>query len=349
MKIAIVQLNPTIADFKSQYDRMVADAKQARDQGCDLVVFPELVLCGYPPRDMLEQDTFVDANEACLVKLIDQIHGIGVICGLVTRNTDQQGKALFNSAVLFEDGRLLYTVHKQLLPTYDVFDEQRHFEPGRANRPLPYKGLRLGLTICEDAWNDKDIFHRQLYATDPVPQLAADGMDLLINIAASPFHKGKRNFRDRMLANIARKHKVTVCFANQVGGNDHILFDGASTVFNTSGEVVARAADFNTDTIVYDTDTGAGDLRAACPSDTHAVLAALIMGTRDYVTKCGFKQAVIGLSGGIDSALTAYIATQALGPENVAAIFMPSRYTCRDNYEDTRALAENIGVAYTDI
>ncbi len=349
MRVAILQMNPLIGDFKRQFDLIVAGCGRAKAQGCDLAVFPELALCGYPPRDLLEQRAFWEANEKCLAALVEKVRGIGVICGLVTGNPDEEGKALFNSAVLFEDGRVLHQANKQLLPTYDVFDEQRHFESGEPTRPLAYKGHRIGLTICEDAWNDKDVFHHRLYRRDPVAQLVAEGADLLINISASPFQKGKRGFRDSMLSGLARKHNVTFVFCNQVGGNDHILFDGASTVFDPNGQIVARASEFVEDLVVYDMDSGEGELHPVCGSETEAVLEALIMGTRDYVTKCGFRKAVIGLSGGIDSALTAYIAVKALGAESVAAIFMPSQYTSRDNYEDTRRLADNLGLDYTII
>ncbi len=349
MKIAIVQINPLIGDFKRQFARISAACDQAKKDGCDLAVFPEMVLCGYPPRDLLEQHGFVEANSACLERLMAEVHGIGVICGLVTANPADGGKPLFNTAVLFEGGRLLHQVHKQLLPTYDVFDERRHFEPGQPSRPFVYKGHRIGLTICEDAWNDKDVFRRRLYALDPVSQLAGEGADLLINIAASPFHMGKRTFRDRLLSNLAAKHKVPLVFANQVGGNDHILFDGASAAFDCEGRRVARCRDFEEDYVCFDTGSGQGETHAQSETDVEAVLRALVMGTKDYVTKCGFKKVVVGLSGGVDSALVSCIAVQALGAEHVATVFMPSHFTSPDNYEDTRQLAHNLGIAYSII
>jgi NAD+ synthetase len=274
------------------------------------------------------------------------VRGIGVVCGLVAANPADTGKPLFNAAVLFEEGRLLHQVHKQLLPTYDVFDERRHFEPGQPSRPFTYKGHRIGLTICEDAWNDKDVFRRRLYALDPVSQLAAEGADLLINIAASPFHMGKRVFRDGLLSNLAAKHKMPLVFANQVGGNDHILFDGASAAFDAHGRPAACCRDFEEDYVVFDTHSGRGELHPVAASDVQAVLRALVMGTRDYVTKCGFKKVVVGLSGGVDSALVSCIAVQALGAENVATVFMPSRFTSRENFEDTRQLADHLGISY---
>lgn len=349
MKIALVQINPVIGDFERQCQNMVSKAAVAKEKGCDLVIFPELAVCGYPPRDLLEQKAFIDANQSALEYLVNTITGIGVVVGFVAPNTDGPGKALFNSAVLFEDGRVLYQVNKQLLPTYDVFDEHRHFEPGQPNLPFVYKGRRLGLTICEDVWNDKDVFDHRLYAFDPVDRLAQAGMDLLINIAASPYHKGKIDFRDHMLSIIANKHKLPVVFVNQVGGNDQILFDGVSTVFNDTGEVVARARDFKEDLVVFDTDSGKGEIHPVSESHVASVLNALVMGTRDYVIKCGFQKAVIGLSGGIDSALTAVIAQQALGSENVSTVFMPSKYTSEQNFEDTRILAGNLDLPYTII
>jgi NAD+ synthase (glutamine-hydrolysing) len=349
MKIALVQINPVIGDFEHQCQCMTGHADRLKDRGCDLIVFSELAVCGYPPRDLLEQKAFVDANQSALEYLINAISGIGVVTGFVAPNPDDFGKSLFNSAVLFEDGQVLHQINKQLLPTYDVFDEHRHFEPGQPSLPIAYKGHRLGLTICEDIWNDKEVFDHRLYAVDPVDHLAQAGMDLLINISASPFFKGKIDFRDHMLSTIAAKHRIPVVFVNQVGGNDQILFDGASTVFDRLGHIVARAADFEEDLVTFDTQTGRGECHPVSGNPIASVLHALVMGTRDYVTKCGFKKAVIGLSGGIDSALTAYIAQQALGSENVATVFMPSKYTAAHNYEDTQALAGNLDVLYTII
>jgi NAD+ synthase (glutamine-hydrolysing) len=349
MKLALCQINPIIGDFVHQYEQIVAAVAKAKAQDCELAIFPELALCGYPPRDLLEQKIFVEANQKCLQRLMDSISGIGVITGFVDVNPESTGNNLFNSAALFEDGRVLLRVNKQLLPTYDVFDERRYFEPGTASKPLPYKGHRLGLTICEDAWNDKQIFKRRRYAPDPVAQLADDGADVIVNISASPFHLGKVRFRNNMLAAAARKYGVTMVFVNQVGGNDHVLFDGSSAVFDLHGSISARAADFQEDVVVYDTALNSGLQHEVTSVDTEAVFRALVMGTRDYVTKCGFQKVVVGLSGGIDSALTACVAVRALGAANVATVFMPSRYTSRDNFEDTQELARRLGVAYSII
>jgi NAD+ synthase (glutamine-hydrolysing) len=349
MKIALIQINPLIGDFQRQCGTIETFCRQARDRGCDLAVFPELALCGYPPRDLLEQHAFVDANLKALEHLMHTIRGIGVLVGFVRPNPDDMAKSLFNSAVLFEDGRILHQVNKQLLPTYDVFDERRFFEPGHASLPLDYKGHRMGVTICEDVWNDKDVFSRRMYGVDPVAQLVDAGADLLINIAASPFHMAKVDFRDHMLSTIAKKYKIPVLYVNQVGGNDHILFDGTSTAFDAQGRAAARGTDFTEDLVVFDTRSQEGECHPVSETPEESVLKGLIIGTRDYVTKCGFETSVVALSGGIDSALTAYIARQALGSEHVSALFMPSKYTSRHNFEDTELLARNLGLRYNII
>ncbi|MDJ0876282.1 MAG: NAD+ synthase [Desulfobacterales bacterium] len=354
MKIALAQINPTVGDFSGNAALMIHFAAQARDAGCDLVVFPELATCGYPPGDLLERPAFIDANLDCLHYLVETIQGIGVVVGYAERNPDNAGKGLFNALALFENGEVLFQVFKRLLPTYDVFDEHRHFEPGRACEIFTYKGLRIGLTICEDAWNDPDTFAQRIYAEDPVERLASQDADLLVNISASPFHIGKRDFRHRMLAALARKYAFPVVHVNQVGGNDSLVFDGTSAGFDTSGTLVARCRDFEEDLVVMDVaktpaTASKGQIHPVATSDPESVLAALVLGTRDYVHKCGFKQAVIGLSGGIDSALTAAVAARALGAENVTTVFMPSGYTSGDNYEDTAQLARNLGVAYRTI
>ena len=344
MQIAIAQINPIIGDFQHNARQIEQSAYQAIAQNCDLVVFSELAITGYPPRDLLEKGDFVDANLKCLRQLVESIRGIGVICGFVDKNNHQAGNPLLNAAVFFEDGAIRHTAAKHLLPTYDVFDERRYFEPGQSLTVFDYKGQRIGLTICEDVWNDMDIFHKRIYHTDPVKTMIDQGADLIVNISASPFFVGKQRFREYMLGAIANKYKVPLVYANQVGGNDSVLFDGASGVYNADGDMIARAVEFNTDLIICDLARGQGDLRPTATSDSSSILSALEMGTRDYVTKCGFSKAVIGLSGGIDSALTACIAVRALGKDNVRTVFMPSRYTSQDNYEDTQQLADNLEI-----
>jgi len=344
MKIAIAQINPIIGGFSHNVERIRQCADQAIAQSCDLIIFSELVISGYPPQDLVEKKDFVDANIAGLDRMLDTIRGIGVICGLVDHNPADEGKRVCNSAVLFEDGQIRHQVQKRLLPTYDVFDESRYFEPGRESRGFLYKGMKIGLTICEDLWNDKDIFKRRIYHFDPVDAMVKDGAELIVNISASPFHTGKIGFRKNMHSAIAKKYGVPLVYVNQVGGNDSLLFDGLSAVFDRQGRMVARARDFEEDLIVYDTASDSTVIREVAASETEAVFKALAMGTRDYVTKCGFSKAVIGLSGGIDSALTAAIAVRALGSDNVMTVFMPSAYTSGDNFEDTRRLARNLGV-----
>ncbi|RLJ04219.1 MAG: NAD+ synthase [Candidatus Aenigmatarchaeota archaeon] len=342
MKIALAQINPIIGDFTHNTGKIIAAAEKAIGLSCDLIVFSELIISGYPPRDLLEKKDFIDANLMHLQKLVKSIKGIGVICGVVSKNPNKKGNPLYNSAVLFDNGKILHQAHKRLLPTYDVFDERRYFEPGKECLPFLYKGCQIGLTICEDIWNDKDFFSRRLYPADPLKKMVKEGVNLLINISASPFHVGKRKFKWDMFGSMAKKYKLPLLYSNQVGGNDSVLFDGISLAFDAQGKVAARARDFREDIIVFDTQTQKGDLHPVSETDTESILNGLIMGTRDYVRKCGFSRAVVGLSGGIDSALTAYIAVQALGKENVILIFMPSQYTLKENFEDTKNLAKNL-------
>jgi len=344
MKIALAQINPIIGDFTHNTEKIIAAAEMAINLSCDLIVFSELIISGYPPRDLLEKKDFVDANLMHLEKLITSIRGIGVICGFVDKNPNEKGNPLYNSAALFDNGKILHQAHKRLLPNYDVFDERRYFEPGKECLPFSYKDYQIGLTICEDIWNDKDFFSRRLYPADPVEKMVKEGANLLINISASPFHVGKRKFKWGMFGSMTKKYNVPLLNVNQVGGNDSVLFDGISIAFDAQGRIAARARDFEEDIVVFDTQTQKGDLHPVSETGPESILNGLIMGTRDYVRKCGFSKAVVGLSGGIDSALTVYIAVQALGKENVILIFMPSQYTLKENTEDTKNLATNLGI-----
>ncbi len=352
MKIALAQINPIIGDFNHNFAKIQHFAAKAIELSCDLVVFSELVITGYPPRDLLERKDFVAANLACLQRLMTAIRGIGVICGFVEKNPTGKGNNLYNAAVLFEDGKIHHKVYKRLLPTYDIFDEQRYFEPGTESTVFTYKDHCIGLTICEDAWNDEDIFKERIYPVDPVARLIRSGADLVINVAASPYYLGHQQFRCNMFKSLAVKYNVPFLYTNQVGGNDSVLFDGMSTAFNKNGELAASARAFAEDLVVFDSQAfkpSPDNLSPVASSDTESMLQALVMGTRDYVTKCGFSKVVVGLSGGIDSALTAAIAVMALGRENVAAVFMPSLYTSKENYADTAKLAENMGIEYLKI
>lgn len=350
MKIAIAQINPVIGDFSYNCNRMIRYSEKARARNCDLVVFSELVIPGYPPRDLLEKTDFIQSNIEALQYVIERIQGIGVTCGFVEKNPADQGNPLFNAAVLFEDGRILHKVRKRLLPTYDVFDERRYFEPGAECQAFAYKGRKIGLTICEDAWNDKDIFEKRIYSVDPVSLLVQDGADLIVNLSASVYHAGKSDFRAHMLGSIAGKYGVPLIYANQVGGNDSVLFDGSSMAFDSVGTIIAQAADFEEDLVAADLNTpGSREIHPVSDSRSASVLKALVTGTRDYVNKCGFSRTVVGLSGGIDSALTLVIAKMALGRENVSAVFMPSPYTSADNYEDTSELCRRLEIELTSI
>jgi NAD+ synthase (glutamine-hydrolysing) len=343
MRIALAQLNPIIGDFSSNTDKMRTAAEKAKDLSCDLIVFPELAISGYPPRDLLEKNEFVEANLASLKSLVQSITGIGVICGYVDRNPGKSGNPLHNSAVLFEGGEILHRAHKRLLPTYDVFDETRYFEPGSECTSWPYRDHRIGLAVCEDIWNDREFFMKPRYPIDPVERMVNEGANLIINVAASPYYVGKREFKRDMFLNIVKKYEVPLVYVNQVGGNDSVLFDGISCAYNAKGELVARARDFEEDMVIYDTTSQEGEVHPISQSDVESILNVLVMGTGDYIRKCGFSKAVVGLSGGIDSALTAYVAAKALGEDHVLLVFMPSRYTNKENVEDTKTLAANLG------
>lgn len=344
VRIAAGQINPIIGDFEGNCRKMEEAAKKAREAGCRLVVFPELSVSGYPPRDLLERRSFIKDNLNAVERLMENIQGIAVLLGYVERNGEPGENNLYNAALLFEDGRVLHKVRKRLLPTYDVFDERRYFEPGSESTPVMWHGVRLGITICEDMWNDKEVFESRKYRVDPVADLCEQGAELLINISASPFNTGKPAFRESLIASVAKRHKVPVFYVNQVGGNDGLLFDGASLGFHSDGVLAVRAESFVEDLLVFEPkETSLQRIADAPDCVEEEVYRALVMGTRDYVTKCGFKKVVIGLSGGIDSALTAAVAADALGAENVSTVFMPSEYTSSDNDEDTKGLAENIG------
>ena len=346
MKIALGQINPTVGDFKRNAAKIVQYAERAREAGASLAIFPELAICGYPPRDLVEKPSFVSRNEETARKIAEATRGIAVICGLVTPAQVETGKSVMNSAALLRDGRIDFLQSKMLLPTYDVFDESRYFAPAARQELLPFCGRKLALTVCEDAWNDKHFWHKRLYSVDPVEQLLGKGGQALVNVSASPFHIGKREVRSKMLQTIATTYKVPVIFVNQVGGNDSLIFDGSSFVVRADGSVVAQAKSFEEDLVCFDPDTLQGDIHPQVEGVEGSAYAALVLGTRDYVRKCGFSKVIIGLSGGIDSALTAVIAVDALGPENVTGVSMPGPYSSRGSIDDARALASNLGIRF---
>ena len=344
MKIALIQINPVIGSFDNNIRRIATSLDRAKENGCQLAILPELAVSGYPPQDYLEHEAFLDAHDKALHALISQTRGIGVLCGALTRHTGSSGKPLHNSALFFENGNILFTAHKRLLPTYDVFDESRYFEPGGASTPFIYHGLRLGITICEDIFNDEGSTSH-LYQVNPVTELAQAGTDLFINIAASPFATNKQHERHTIISALCRRHKTPLLYVNQVGGQDSVLFDGASMVVNADGQICGQAEAFVEDICYLDTDK-LKPSQPEQPDETSLVFHALAMGTRDYVKKCGFSKVLLGLSGGIDSALTCAVACEALGPDNVMGVALPSPYTSKESIEDAQNLAENLGIRF---
>uniref|UniRef100_A0A832A3D2 Glutamine-dependent NAD(+) synthetase n=1 Tax=Desulfacinum infernum TaxID=35837 RepID=A0A832A3D2_9BACT len=346
MKIALAQINPLIGDFDGNARKIGAVAEKARCGGASLVIFPELALTGYPPRDLLDRPAFVRASLPAWDALARASRGLSLLCGTVCFNEESRGKPLHNAALFFQDGTLVTVAKKRLLPTYDVFDEDRYFEPGRTSVVVSCGGRRLGITVCEDIWTDPDYLPRPLYRIDPVQELRAAGMDVLINIAASPYHMGKAAWVGKLLQRHAVSCGVPVVYVNQVGGNDELIFQGRSMVWNARGECTARAADFAEDLCLYDLDGDTGDRRPALEDPTEEVLEALILGLRDYVAKCGFRRVVLGVSGGIDSAVTACIARLALGAENVLTVAMPGPFNAPESLEDAQNLASALGVPF---
>ncbi len=346
MKLALGQINPTVGDFAGNAAKIIEYSTRARAQGAGLILFPELSVCGYPPRDLVERASFVTHNREAAEHIASETRGIAVICGLVTPAQADTGKSVMNSAALLMDGEINFIQSKMLLPTYDVFDEMRNFAPARHQELLPFCGKQMAVTICEDAWNDKDFWPRQLYNVDPVEALVKAGGNFVLNISASPFWAGKRELRQEMLATIARTDHVPVAFVNQVGGNDSLVFDGSSLVFDRQGNVVATGKSFEEDLIFFDSDSLAGDLHDQIPGEEASVYSALVLGTRDYISKCGFKKAIVGLSGGIDSALTAAIAVDAIGAESVIGVGMPSEYSSEGSITDARELSCNLGIHF---
>ncbi len=346
MKIALLQINPIVGDLSGNA-RLVADAVRAAGrQGANLAVTPELALAGYLPRDLLLSPAFVARGWDVAADLAREIADEPpVLVGLPEPNPSDEGRPLFNTAALLRNGRIDQRFRKALLPTYDVFDEDRYFEPFRGAGILELAGRRLGISICEDVWNDRDFWKRRRYHHDPVDDLVRAGADAIVNLSASPFSVGKHQRREEMLGSLARKHRLPVVYVNQVGGNDDLVFDGRSVAFSAGGVPIARGRSFEADVVICDLDRGAP---VPPPADLMAeseIWRALVLGTRDYVRKCGFGQVVLGLSGGIDSALTAAIAAEAVGPDHVLGVLMPSPYSSRGSLDDSRDLAANLGIA----
>ena len=346
VKIALGQINPTVGDFSGNAAKIIEFSRRAQEAGAGLILFPELSVCGYPPRDLVERAAFVTQNRESAEQIASATKGIAVICGLVTPADSDTGKSVMNSAALLMDGKVAFIQSKMLLPTYDVFDEMRNFAPAKKQELFPFCGNRMALTICEDAWNDKQFWVKRLYTVDPVESLIKAGGNFVLNISASPFWIGKRELRRDMLASIARQHKVPVVLVNQVGGNDSLVFDGSSIVLNSEGTIIAQGRSFEEDLIFFDSQSLTGDMHEQIAGDEASAYSALVLGTRDYMRKCGFHKAIIGLSGGIDSALTAVIAAGAVGAENVIGVGMPGPFSSPGSIDDARALAKNLGIRF---
>jgi NAD+ synthase/NAD+ synthase (glutamine-hydrolysing) len=346
VKIALAQINPTVGDFTGNARKIIDYSRRAQDSGAELVLFPELSVCGYPPRDLVERASFVAHNREAAEHIAQETRGIAVICGLVTPAQAETGKSVMNSAALLQEGKIAFVQSKMLLPTYDVFDEMRNFAPAKSQSLFSLGGKQVALTICEDAWNDKNFWDRRLYAFDPVEALLKSGGEIVLNISSSPFWVGKRELRRDMLASIAKHHKVPVALVNQVGGNDSLIFDGSSMVLDRTGKIIAQAKSFVEDLIFFDSGQLTGDIHDQTEGDEASAYEALVLGARDYVRKCGFRQVIVGLSGGIDSALTAAIAADAMGPENVIGVGMPSPYSSQGSIDDARELAKNLGIRF---
>ena len=348
MKIALAQFNPTVGDFEGNRARIVEMARAAKAGGAELAVFSELCLCGYPPQDLIERPSFQARNEKELALLASEI-ALPSVVGFVGKAQDDTGKPVANSAALIARGKVLFEQRKMLLPTYDVFDESRYFQPAHTQFTFPLGRDTLGITICEDIWNDKNFWAQRLYARDPVTELVGRGSTVVVNISSSPYTIDKRMLRFDMLRAMARQHKVPVVYVNQVGGNDSLVFDGSSVAFLPDGTIGALAKSFEEDLVFFDSGSGKGDIRQETQDGIESVYRALALGTRDYVRKCGFREVVIGLSGGIDSSLVATVAVDALGAENVLGVAMPGPYSSEGSVRDARRLAENLGIRILEL
>jgi NAD+ synthase (glutamine-hydrolysing) len=346
MKIALAQVNTTVGDFAGNAGRIVKYARYAKDRSADLVVFPELALCGYPPRDLVERPDFIRRNEQELARLAAALPDIPAVVGFVGKSKAREGKSVSDAAALLRGGKVEFEYIKILLPFYDVFDESRYFEPGDALGLFKLGHVRAAITICEDIWNDKNFWRERLYSRDPAAETVAAGAQIVLNIASSPFNTEKIRVRHDMLQTFAREHRVPVVYVNHVGGNDQLIFDGSSMAFNGRGELCARAKSFEEDLVVFDTEDGQREIHDGPATEIEAIHRALLVGTRDYVAKCGFKRVIIGLSGGIDSSLVATLAVDAIGPENVLGVGMPGPYSSPGSLRDAEALARNLGIDF---
>ena len=362
MKICLAQINPTVGAFEQNVKKICRFINTAKKKGADLIVFPEMCIVGYPPKDLLELSGFVDSNLKALEEVRNNVTGISAIVGFVDRNAGQRGKNLYNAAAYINNKEIVSRHYKSLLPTYDVFDEDRYFEPAHSISLAKISGRKSGISICEDAWGANIIWHGKIHHKDPVESMIRQGAEIIINISASPFTIGKQDERLKMLTSHAKKYNVPIIFVNQIGGNDDLVFDGNSLVINKKGVIVDKALSFEEDLLMVEfkgSDVSAGGSKpgsvgkrtqaGADEGEIESVYKALVLGTRDYVRKCGFKKAVIGLSGGIDSAVTAVIAARALGKGKVLGVTMPSGFSSKGSVKDSKALAKRLGIAFENI
>jgi NAD+ synthetase len=347
VKIALAQIDPTIGDFTGNLAKIVEVSRRAAEQGARLAVFSELCICGYLPADFLEKPSFLERCRAAVDELAVATRElpVAILVGAALKAPEGSGKPAVNAAFLIDKGQILLEQHKRLLPFYDVFDEQRYFRAGKSQKVVELDGVRLAVSVCEDAWNDKNFWPEPIYSIDPIEELMAQRPHIHINISASPYWHGKRAVRRRMLSAIAKRDRIPVMLSNQVGGNDSLICDGSSLAINAQGELVAQAKSFSEDLVIVDP-FNAPAIAAPEEDDTEGAYHALVLGTRDYVRKCGFKKAIVGLSGGIDSALVAAIAKDALGADNVLGIGMPSPYSSQGSIDDSRRLAANLGIRF---
>ena len=361
MKICLAQINPTVGDFEQNVKKICRFINTAKKRA-DLIVFPEMCIVGYPPKDLLELSGFVDSNLKALEEVKKNVTGISAIVGFVDRNVGHRGKNLYNAAAYINNKEIISRHYKSLLPTYDVFDEDRYFEPAHSISLAKISGRRSGISICEDAWGANVVWPGKIHHKDPVESMVRQGAEIIINISASPFTIGKQDERLKMLTSHAKKYNVPIIFVNQIGGNDDLVFDGNSLVINKKGVIVDRALSFEEDLLMVEfkgPDISAGGSKpssvgkrtqaGAGEDEIESVFKALVLGTRDYVRKCGFKKAVIGLSGGIDSAVTAVIAARALGKGKVLGVTMPSGFSSKGSVKDSKALAKRLGIAFENI
>lgn len=345
MRVALLQINPTAGDLAGNASLIVNATREAQSRGADLVVTPELALMGYLPRDLLMMQGFVRRSCQMLARIAGELKDAPpLLVGIATPNPSETGRPLFNSAVLLKGGATGPTFHKTLLPTYDVFDEDRYFEPAAGPQILELNGWRLGISICEDVWNDRDFWNRRRYHHDPIEFLAQSGAQAIINLSASPFYAGKQPFREEMLSHMAAKYRLPLVYVNQVGANDDLIFDGRSAAWDSTGRLIARARGFESDIVIADLAAAAGTIAADDFEPEAEIWHALVLGVRDYARKTGFSKVLLGLSGGIDSALTAAIAAEAMGTDHVLGVMMPSRYSSTGSVSDSEELARNLGI-----